>query len=236
MRRFAIPAVLVGFSIVLAMLASKALWGFCCIPPSIRFADHSIPERIAWFENAGVEGRDTRWSDKEVGQNVHIKAGLERCASDVHAFSDCTFARILVRNGASREWLSAGSLPAVEGESQLKVGLQCLRTVGMPDEAPYFGILGRATSSHGAHWAFISAETTNKNTHSTTEFRHVECAWPESGSGPSFVWRTYRYDVAGIEFLTPTVMAFCIGFVVLTLYGVARATHSVLKSGSTAKG
>jgi len=230
-------ALLVALSALAAMATSKFLWGFFCVPPSIRFADHSAPERLAWFENAGVPGKDTKWSDVELQQNTYVKAGLEGCSSDIHAFSDCTFARMLVVNGAPREWLSAKALAPSGRESQLNMALQCLRSMGVADDAPYFGILGEARSNSGVHWAFVSAETTNKDAMRIAgERRHVECAWPENEGGGSFVWRTYRYDVAGVEFLTPVFMAFCFGFVALTLYGIARTKRSVVGSRVAEKG
>lgn len=230
-------ALLIALSALAAMLASNALWGFFWVPPSIRFADHAIPEGIAWFENAGVAGRDPEWSDVEARQNAHVNAGLKSCSMDVHAFSDCTFGRILVRNGASRDWLAASSLRPVERDGQLNIALQCLRTMGVADEAPYFGVLGRATSTSGVHWAFVSAETTNKNARRMSgERRHVECAWRENEGGRSFESVTYRYDVAGIEFLTVEVMTSGFGIVALMFYGAALATRSVLGPKMAQKG
>jgi hypothetical protein len=54
---------------------------------------------------------------------------------------------------------------------------------------------------------FISAETTDKREDRIAERDHVECAWGGGGDGSPNLWATYRYDVAGVEFLTPVVMA-----------------------------
>jgi len=79
------------------------------------------------------------------------------------------------------------------------------------------------------HWAFISAETTRKDARRLSgEQRHLECAWPEVASEDSVVWNTYRYDVAGIEFLTPFFMACCCSVLTLSLFGFIAALRSSL--------
>ena len=215
---------LVGLCAALGMLANKAAWGFFVSPSSIRFGPGSTPEAIARFENAGVDPDEVRWSNLEQEQNAYIKSAIERCSSDPAAFADCTFGRILVRNGGGA-WLVASSLEPTQREEQLRRAFRCLQVEGVVDEAPFWGILGKARSEEGASWEFISAETTKKRPSGMGEFRHLECAWRADEPEGPFLWETYRYDIAGVEFLTPFVMA-C-AFLVPALF--IWATWSVLR-------
>lgn len=136
-------ALLVALSVGAAMLASKALWGFWWLPPSSRLADQPIPDAIASFEDAGLPGNPVRWSDAEASKNDFVRAGLESCSSKISDFAKCTFSRILMQNGERLDWLSVKSLELADRERQLDLGLRCFRKMGVANEAPYFGVLGR---------------------------------------------------------------------------------------------
>ena len=187
--------VVFGMCLGTAAILSKAVWGFYWHPPSIRLSSQLHPSRLSWFEGTRARQADAQWSELPGGKNQRIITELKRCMSDEAAMADCTFARILRNNGGDQAWLAVPVLASSDREAHWRLAQRCLDAVEIPKEAVLFGIVGTMDRTQGGQAMLFAAET---NKLGDGKYHHLECVL----DGDKFLSNSYKYEVAGLEFLT----------------------------------
>lgn len=187
------------------VIISKLLWWLWWFPPTIRLDSGAKPVALSWFESQDLARPDTHWSELRASNSEYIVTELQRCQSHPHAIADCKFARFLIFNGGKSAWLDTLPVAPEKRVALWNAARGCVGTQAIPKTASLSGVLGELVTSRGARWGFVSAETTPLE---DGKYHHLECSWPLEDTGPSaFLLRRYRYEHAGVEFLTAPLIS-----------------------------
>lgn len=178
---------------IAGLATSKARWGYVLGPPSTAVRRSMEVDSVSF-----VAVRGTRRPLTVAEQKTLLEDQLRRCAA---SGEDCSFGRVLLRTG-TKAWLGLVRPDDAEAEVAIDRALALRAAPFALDPGPTLGMVARL-HERGRHLVIVGLQSRD----STDDDYHGYAEWLMDEHGHLDDFAVYYFDVAGLEFATPSLLA-----------------------------